>query len=254
MPKDPKKRRVIEDDGLSDDDDDLFGVAAPAAAPEKPSVQEDSDDDVFGGEPVVEEEPEPEPEEEEEDFAALDLSGEQEPEPVKDDATPSEEVAQQWDALRKEVVTYAIEKLLAPLFIDEIRLELKSRGQKAVAALAANALRRMADVQPFAVVEGGSNGLAESAPQRLEGCSAVGICVPRPNSEARCERRRRSRSTGRLDHICRSSTVWRLSSPGRRLVQSDRTRHGVAARRGAVFAEPFTGHRRGINLGGHGGL
>ena len=68
VPKDPKKRRVIDDDGLSDDDDDLFGVAAPAAAPEKPSVQEDSDDDVFGGEPVAEEEPEPEPEEEE-DFA-----------------------------------------------------------------------------------------------------------------------------------------------------------------------------------------
>ena len=153
VPKDPKKRRVIEDDGLSDDDDDLFGVAAPAAAPEKPSVQEDSDDDVFGGEPPVEEEVvEEEPEEEEEDFAELDLTGEQEPEPVKDDATPTEEVAQQWDALRREVVSYAIEKLLAPLFIDEIRLELKRRGQKAVAALAANALKRMADVQPFAVV------------------------------------------------------------------------------------------------------
>ena len=113
VPKDPKKRRVIEDDGLSDDDDDLFGVAAPAAAPEKPGVQEDGRRRLRwrarcgrgAGEP----------EEEEEDFA-LDLSGEQEP--VQSRTTPTEKVAQQWGSLRRKS-SRTLESTRT-VFIDEI--------------------------------------------------------------------------------------------------------------------------------------
>ena len=86
-----------------------------------------------------------------------------------------------------------------------------------------------------------------SAPQDWRGFGRQDL-LPRPNSETRCERRRGAARLG-------DSTIlplWpfgRLSSPGG-VLQSDRKRYGVAARR-ALFLRNHLPDIVVVNLGGH---
>ncbi|KAJ1445154.1 SH2 domain-containing protein [Pelagophyceae sp. CCMP2097] len=88
-----------------------------------------------------------------------------------------------WDRERRLVVERAFDVHLLPLLRDELRREMKRKGDDAVIELAAAALRRRLDVGPFRTAAAARDG-SSAAARRHERPRAVGVCVARENRES----------------------------------------------------------------------